>query len=139
MAKGQGGIILEHIRKLVAAQRRDELPDQQLVQRFAEQRDELAFTTLVRRHGPMVLRVCRRVLHNWQDAEDAFQATFLTLARKADSIRKQESVGCWLHGVAYRLALQVNADVRRHARSPRAAEWSPDHAPAPGPTEDPAD
>jgi RNA polymerase sigma factor (sigma-70 family) len=83
------------------------------VQRFATAADEAAFGTLLRRHGPMALGVCRRVLHNLQDAEDAFQATFLVLARKAGSLRDQQSVGSWLYGVAYRQALNVRAAAAR--------------------------
>src|SRR5262249_34667978 len=67
----------------------------------------VAFEELVRRHGPMVLRVCQRVLHHAQDAEDAFQATFLVLARKASAISRQELVANWLYGVAYRTALNA--------------------------------
>src|SRR4051794_29860051 len=79
------------------------LTDGQLLERFASRKDgtaETAFEALVSRHGPMVLRVCRSVLDDPHDAQDAFQATFLVLARKARSIRQGDSAACWLHGVA---------------------------------------
>jgi len=85
------------------------LTDQQLLHQFLATKEEAAFARLVERHGPMVLGVCRAVLHHTQDAEDVFQATFLVLARKAVSIRKQGSLAPWLHGVAFRLALRAKA------------------------------
>src|SRR5437764_6946352 len=81
--------------------------DRQLLDRFLALGEEAAFTELVRRHGPMVLAVCRGVLHHQQDAEDAFQAAFLVLARKAGSVRHAESVAGWLFQVARRLALRA--------------------------------
>src|SRR6266542_3932889 len=95
------------IRRLVAAQAGSGFPDRHLVERFLAHKDEAAFAALVERHGPMVLGVAWNVLHHRQDAEDVFQATFLVLARQAGSVRKQGSVGSWLHGVAYRLALKL--------------------------------
>jgi RNA polymerase sigma-70 factor (ECF subfamily) len=80
------------------------LPDATLLERFAQTGDEQAFATLLHRYAPMVWRVCRRRLRDAQAAEDAFQATFLVLARRAGNIRKQEAVAAWLHGVAYRLS-----------------------------------
>jgi RNA polymerase sigma factor (sigma-70 family) len=88
-----------------------------LLERFLAQREEAAFEELVRRHGPMVLGVCRRVLANEHDVEDAFQATFLVLVRKAASIKPPDLVGHWLYGVAYRTAVRARAlYARRRAR-----------------------
>src|SRR5437660_11292097 len=78
--------------------------DGQLLERFVKEREEAAFEALVRSHGPMVIAVCRPLLHNAHDAEDAFQATFLVLARKAGSISQRETMARWLYGVTYRIA-----------------------------------
>ena len=89
------------------------LTDGQLLECFVARRDNAAFEALMRRHGPMVLAVCRRILRNHHDSEDAFQATFLVLARKAASIMPREAVGNWLYGVAYRTALKANAAIAK--------------------------
>jgi len=115
--------IIQHLCRLVSSGKADELTDAQLLECFAEQQDEAAFEALLRRHGPMVLAACRRVLSNATDAEDAFQATFLILIRKAGSISHPERLGNWLYGVAYRTALDARASrARRQARERQVAE-----------------
>jgi RNA polymerase sigma factor (sigma-70 family) len=114
--------ILSQIQNLVAPAKSVKLLDWQLLERFTTQNDQTAFAALVRRHGPMVLCVCRRVLHNEDDAEDAFQATFLVLARKAAAIGKREALAGWLHKVAFRVALRARADAaQRQSRERKAS------------------
>jgi RNA polymerase sigma factor (sigma-70 family) len=103
----------------LAAEALGDRTDRQLVERLLKGGDEPAFEALLRRHGPMVYRVCWRILQHGQDAEDAFQATFLLLARKLATVRKHESLASWLHGVARRAALKARAQAatrRRHER-----------------------
>src|SRR4051812_1657002 len=112
--------VVRHIHQL--ADRDDgDSPDAHLLQRFRERRDESAFGAIVRRHGRMVFRVCRDVLHGREDAEDAFQATFLVLARSADSIRSGESLSGWLYGVAYRVAQGARRAANRRQAHEREA------------------
>jgi RNA polymerase sigma factor (sigma-70 family) len=103
MARGQLGQALCHLRRVLGGAAGD-ATDLQLLERYAATRQEEAFAALVRRHGALVLGVCRRVLGNDCDADDAFQATFLVLARKAGSVVWRESIGSWLYSVAYRIA-----------------------------------
>src|ERR1700731_4596533 len=99
------------------------LTDEQLLEDYISRHDEAAFATLVRRHGPMVWSVCRRVLRNHQDAEDAFQATFLVLVRKAASIVPREMVANWLYGVAHQTARKARATTaKRQAREKQVNE-----------------
>jgi RNA polymerase sigma factor (sigma-70 family) len=123
---------LQEIRRLLESENAGELTDRQLLERFATRRDESAFALLVRRHGPMVLRVCLRVLRHRHDAEDAFQATFLVLARKASSICWHSSAGGWLFRVAYHLALKMRTRAGR-----RRAQALPDVAVTDGAGETP--
>jgi RNA polymerase sigma factor (sigma-70 family) len=121
MAGATPHTVLRHLRRLVAAEQTGRLSDAQLLEQFAHHRDQTAFAALVQRHGPLVLGVCRRVLHNGHDAEDALQATFLVLARKARSISRPEAVGSWLYQVAYRVALKARARASARQRRERQA------------------
>jgi RNA polymerase sigma factor (sigma-70 family) len=105
--------VLRLVRKLSDGQEVRSLSDGELLERFRAHGEEAAFALLVERHGPMVLDVCRRCLGNAHDAEDAFQATFLVLVRKAASIRSRDSVPSWLHGVARRVSGQARLRARR--------------------------
>jgi RNA polymerase sigma factor (sigma-70 family) len=99
-----------------------DMTDADLLERFATHREETAFASLLERHGPLVLGVCRRVLGNAEDADDAFQATFLVLVRKAGSIRKSASVASWLYGVAYRVSLEARSRAARRRLHEKRAE-----------------
>jgi RNA polymerase sigma factor (sigma-70 family) len=112
MAFDRTALVLEHLRRLAAQGRAVRDTDGELLERFRARGDEAAFEALLARHGPMVWRLCRRLLPDWHDAEDVFQATFLVLAHKAGSVRNRDSVGSWLYGVAGRLA----GKLRRRAR-----------------------
>jgi RNA polymerase sigma factor (sigma-70 family) len=114
--------VLRHSRKLATLQTSRGLSDGELLERFLGANDESAFTALVERHGPMVLGVCRRALRNHHDAEDACQATFLVLARKAASVRKKTALSSWLHGVACRTASNLRREQERRRRREQDVE-----------------
>jgi RNA polymerase sigma factor (sigma-70 family) len=109
-------------RRSPAAPAADEPSDGLLLERFHQDGDETAFALLVQRHGPMVLSVCRRVLGDSPDADDAFQVTFLVLVRKAASLRQPNSLAAWLHGVAHRTALKARANAARRCAVERQTE-----------------
>jgi RNA polymerase sigma factor (sigma-70 family) len=117
--------LLRHIRKLTGTPESGAGTDRQLLRRFAARHDEAAFAALVQRHGPLVLAVCRRILGNEDDAEDAFQATFLVLARKAAAPGWQESVAGWLYEVAARVAAKARAGAARRQAHERQARAMP--------------
>jgi RNA polymerase sigma factor (sigma-70 family) len=126
MAEGQTATILRHIRHLLVTRAARESSDSKLLERFSTHNDEQAFAALLNRHGGLVWGVCRHILRHEQDAEDAFQATFLVLARRAAAIRKRESVGSWLYGVAYRIAKRAKkAAAQRERLEHNAAAQAP--------------
>jgi RNA polymerase sigma factor (sigma-70 family) len=126
MAISQINRIVDHLRHTVRARDGANLSDGQLLDCFVAQREESAFEILVRRHGPMVLSVCRRVVGNHHDAEDAFQATFLVLVRKAASIQPRELVGNWLYGVAYQTALRAKTIAAKRGARERQVTHMPE-------------
>jgi RNA polymerase sigma factor (sigma-70 family) len=113
MAKPPLSTVLGHIRTLAGADGARELNDRHLLEQFAARKDEAAFAELMRRHGRLVWSVCRNVLGHDQDAEDAFQAVFVVLARRGVSVRKSEALASWLHGVAYRVAMKAKRSAAR--------------------------
>src|SRR5262249_54084900 len=130
MAGAQLAAVVGHLRALTTQQRRGEQTDGELLRAFLSVGDQAAFAALMRRHGPMVLRVCRRALGNAHDAEDACQATFLVLARQAASIRKKEVLASWLHGVAYRVAVHATRAAARRRKHEARANPTPPPDPA---------
>jgi RNA polymerase sigma factor (sigma-70 family) len=121
MRRGIEAAVLRGVGQLFEAGTVSGLAEGQLLERYVGRRDALAFEALVARHGPMVWGVCRRILRDAHDAEDAFQATFLVLARRAASIRDRTVLGPWLHAVASKTALRARANARRRRALERAA------------------
>ncbi len=115
--------LVQDFRAITESKAPEGRPDGQLLHDFASRQDETAFAVLVRRHGPMVLGVCRRILRQVEDAEDAFQATFLVLIKKAQALGRREILGNWLHGVACHTALKARAAATaRQAREKAVAK-----------------
>jgi RNA polymerase sigma factor (sigma-70 family) len=124
------GRVIEHLRRTVLLRDEAAWTDGALLEQFLRKRDATAFAALVHRHAPMVWGVCRRMLPQDQDAEDAFQATFLVLVRRAASIRPRDQVGNWLHGVAQRVALSAHATLARRRSRERQVIAMPEAATA---------
>jgi RNA polymerase sigma factor (sigma-70 family) len=121
--------VIHYIRRIASLGTTGGFSDRQLLEQFVTQRDEDAFAALVRRHGGMVMGVCRRILNDFHEAEDAFQATFLVLAQKAHAIRKPELLSNWLFGVAYRTARR--AGIGEAKRRLREKPWQNEISAAP--------
>src|SRR5262245_45284303 len=115
MATNHANPAIRYVRTVATADCAD-LPDRELLDRVAARRDEVAFAAIVRRYGPMVLRVCRNVLRHEQDSEDAFQATFLALARQVATLCPRPSLCGWLHSVAHRVAQKARVNAARRRR-----------------------
>jgi RNA polymerase sigma factor (sigma-70 family) len=130
MVTSQISEVLQHLRRTVLLRGGAEVTDGQLLEDYLSRHDEAALAALVRRHGPMVWGVCRRILRGYHDAEDAFQATFLVLVRKAASIVPREMVANWLYGVAHRTALKARATAARRKERERQVTEMPEPAAA---------
>ena len=115
MGGGRFGNLMQFLRGIGGGRGSADLCDRALLDRFVATKDEAAFATLLERHGPMVLGVCRRMLGDSHQVEDVFQATFLVLVRKAAALRSRDRVGNWLYGVATRLALKARSTAARQA------------------------
>jgi RNA polymerase sigma factor (sigma-70 family) len=125
MNKSAVGDLLAHLRNTWATHAARELTDGQLLRLFLDQRESVAFAVLMNRHGPMVLDICRQILGNSHSAEDAFQATFMVLFRRARSIRRRNSLGSWLFGVAKRIAAKDRARITKRRQKEALAMERP--------------
>jgi RNA polymerase sigma factor (sigma-70 family) len=128
MAVNQMSEVIAHLRRAVLLRDGAGLTDGQLLEDYIRRHEEAALAALVHRHGPMVWGVCRRVLHNYHDAEDAFQATFLVLVRKAASVVPREMVANWLYGVAHQTALKARATTTKRRARERQVTQMPEPA-----------
>src|SRR5437764_10714600 len=128
MATNQLTRVIQTLRNATLHLHEAGLTDGQLLEGYLRGREEAALAALVRRHGPMVWGVCRRVLRNHQDAEDAFQATFLVLVRRAASIASRELLANWLYGVAHRTALKARATAAKRKERERQVTEMPEPA-----------
>ncbi len=125
MARAAFGGVIQQIHRIFGPGSVSGLGEAELLERFVERRDEAAFEAIVTRHGPMVLGVCRRLLDDANDVDDAFQATFLVLVRRAGSIRDGDRLGNWLYGVAHKVASRIRTDAaRRRERERKGAAMS---------------
>jgi RNA polymerase sigma factor (sigma-70 family) len=128
MATSPMSEVLQHLRSVVLLRDGAGLTDGQLLEDYLSRRDESALAALVRRHGPMVWGVCRRILPNYHDAEDAFQATFLVFVRKAGSIASRELLANWLYGVAHQTALKARATAAKRKKREKQVTKMPEPA-----------
>ncbi len=126
MANRQMNKVVDYLRRAVLADGEVDLTDGQLLEHFVSHHDEAAVTALIRRHGPMVWGLCRRVLRGHHDAEDAFQATFLVFVRKAASITPKEMVANWLYGVAHQIALKARATLAKRRTREKQVMYTPE-------------
>src|SRR5262245_33946077 len=109
MPSSELGSVLRHLRRMIGLRGVADSPDRELLDRFVQRADETAFEALLRRHGPLVHGVCRRMLSDPNDVDDAFQATFFIFVRKARGVARGDSVGSWLYRVAYHAAARVRS------------------------------
>ena len=123
LLRGQfSGALIHHLERLFQHGTAVGLTEGELLERFVQGHDEAAFEALIARHGPMVLGVCRQLLRDPNDVDDAFQATFLVLVKKAGTLRRRDLLGNWLYGVAYRVATRARVlAARRMAKAPYGA------------------
>jgi RNA polymerase sigma factor (sigma-70 family) len=125
MAAPTLGSFLQRLKQAMTAEAVASCSDQELVEQFRSRRDDGVFRAILERHGPMVYQVCRRALSSPADVEDAFQATFLILIRRAHTLRRQGSLASWLHGVAWRTALKLRTKSDRRRRRESLADAEP--------------